>query len=58
MLTKTDLQEINKLIKPVKQDVKEIRKDVKALINYFDREYLELRARVEKIEEHLNISVS
>ena len=69
MLTKSDLNQIQKVVKietsplsksvkQIKSDISEIRKDVKTLVNYFDREYLELRARVEKIEEHLNISVS
>lgn len=66
MLTKSDLKEIDnvisKRVKPVGKDIKtlktdisQIRKDVKTIINYFDREYLELRKRVERIEEHLNI---
>lgn len=63
MLTKTDLKQIDgvvsrrfkKEVKPLKSDVSHIRKDIKTLINYFDREYLEIRARVERIEEHLNL---
>ena len=45
-------------LKPVKDDITHIRKDVKLIITFFDREYLELRARVEKIEQHLNLQPS
>jgi len=56
MLTKTDLKGIDKVVsnridkalKPIKKDtntlksdVVEIRKDVKAIVNFFDREYRE-----------------
>lgn len=67
MLTKNDLQQIqevvNSEIKPVKKDIKtlksdvsEIRKDVKAIISYFDRDYVNLRKRIERIEEHLGFA--
>lgn len=66
MLTKTDLSQIQKVvqkettpikkdIKTIKADVAQIRKDTKTIVNYFDREYLELRARVERIETHLKL---
>ncbi len=51
-LTKNDLK---KELKPMKSDIAKIRKDVDVVISLFDREYLELRARVERIEEHLNL---
>lgn len=71
MLSKNDLnqirevvqQEVSDEVSPLKKDVKtlksdvfEIRRDVKRIVNFFDREYLELRKRVENIEEHLGIS--
>lgn len=70
MLNKTDLKQIDNVvskrikgelvpikkdIKTIKTDVSQIRKDVKTIVNFFDREYLDLRKRVERIEEHLNI---
>ena len=66
MLTKQDLSEIQKVIQkevePIKKDIKtiksdatQIRSDVKTVINLFDKEYLELRKKVERIEEHLNL---
>ena len=42
-------------LKPIKKDISQIRKDQKIIINFFDHEYLELRKRVERIEEHLGI---
>jgi len=66
MLTDNDLkkigevvdQKIEKRLKPIKEDISQIRKDIKSIVNFFDREYLELRKRVERIETHLKISVS
>lgn len=66
MLSKSDLKQIQQVvqkenspivrdIKTIKSDVSQIRKDIKTIVNYFDREYLELRKRVERIEEHLNL---
>lgn len=50
-----ELPAINKDIKSVKKDVVQIRTDVKTIVNFFDREYLDLRTRVERIEEHLHL---
>jgi hypothetical protein len=47
-----------KNLESIKDDVAEIRKDVKTVVSFFDREYLDLRKRVEKIEEHLKIQPS
>lgn len=63
MLTKTDLKQIdtivtiriNNAVKPIKQDTVQIRKDIKIIVSFFDREYLELRKRVERIEERLHL---
>lgn len=38
-------------LKPVKQDIKKIRQDQNAIIKFFDEEYLDLRQRVEKLEQ-------
>jgi hypothetical protein len=46
---------IKKDIKTIKSDISQIRSDIKTVINFFDKEYLELRKRVERIEEHLNL---
>lgn len=67
MLTDSDLKKIGSLIdvrvgdivdnklKPIKADIAEIRKDVKGIVAFFDSEYLGLRSRIERIEEHLNL---
>lgn len=53
--TKNDL---TKELRPIKDDITHIRKDIKAIVSFFDREYLELRRRVERIEEHLGLLTS
>jgi hypothetical protein len=63
MLSKSDLEEIDSIfskrikseLKPVKEDMSQIRKDLKTVINFFDNEYLEIRKRVERLEQHLNL---
>ena len=63
MLTKSDLKEIDLIVskrikaelKSVKDDASQIRKDIKTIINFFDKEYLELRKRIERLENHLNL---
>jgi hypothetical protein len=68
MLTKTDLSHIQKIVnaeskkvitqelKSIKEDVSQTRKDTKTLVNFFDKEYLELRKRIERLEKHLQLS--
>ena len=60
MLTKNDLFQIKKIvgeeISPVKKDVIKIRKDISIIVSAFDNEYLDLRKRLERIENHLNLS--
>ena len=47
--TKDDLK---RELKPIKSDVAKTRKDIDVMLSMFDREYLQLRKRVERIEEH------
>lgn len=72
MLTKTDLQAIDNLIvkrvdevvtkrireehKPIRKDISKMRKDIDVMLSLFDREYVNLRSRVERIEEHLSLT--
>jgi len=42
--------------KSIKEDIVQIRKDQKLIIRFFDREYLDLRKRVERLESRLGIS--
>lgn len=47
---------IQEELKPVKEDITKIRKDISMIVSFFDREYVELRRRVERIEQHLQLS--
>jgi len=69
MLTKNDLKQIQGVvrtemsslqqdIKTLRKDVTQVRKDTKMIVSFFDREYLELRKRVERIEEHLHLQIT
>lgn len=53
--TKVDL---TKELKPIKNDVVQIRKDTKAIVSLFDRESVDLRKRVERIEEYLKLPIA
>lgn len=57
--TKKDLNKhfeaIDKHFGNIEKDIKKIKKDQKTIIDFFDREYLELKARVKRIEEYLKI---
>ncbi|OGM03216.1 hypothetical protein A2115_02820 [Candidatus Woesebacteria bacterium GWA1_41_8] len=63
MLSKKDINQIDTVfaerlkqdLKPVKSDITKIRKDIDVMLSMFDREYLEIRKRIERIEEHLNL---
>jgi len=53
---KNDFSALKNDVSTLKKDTSQIRTDVKVLISYFDSEYVELRKRVEKIEEHLDLN--
>ena len=42
-------------LRPIKSDLAKVRRDVDTMLDLFDRDILDLRNRVEKIEEILNI---
>ena len=52
---KTDVSTLKKDMSTVKEDISQIRKDMKMIVSFFDREYLELRKRIERIELHLSL---
>jgi len=66
MLTKGDLQAIKQVVKnevdesldiklkPIRKDMRKIKKDVKTLIDHFDKRDVRIQKRVKKIEEHLD----
>jgi hypothetical protein len=59
MLTNDDLKNIDglmvKRVQPLAQDVVKIRKDMKTVVNFFDHEYLDLRKRIQRLEDHLGL---
>ena len=55
-IVKEELEPVKRDIQTVKKDIVKIRKNINTVINFSDVEYLELRKRIEKIEEHLHIS--
>lgn len=66
-MTKTDIDIIDAVLskridsalsthlKPIQEDISRVRKDQKTIVNFFDREYLDLRQRVDKIEDFLKL---
>ncbi len=51
-----EVSPIRKDIQTIKKDITQIRASQNEIINFFEREYLELRQRIERIEEHLGIT--
>ncbi len=55
-IIKNEIQKTIKTeFKPIKSDMGKMRKDIDTMLSLFDREYIDLRQRVERIEEHLNL---
>lgn len=55
---KRELKPIKSDIKTMKEDISKIREDQNTIIAFFDSHYLDLRKRVERIEEVLNLPQS
>lgn len=51
-----ELRLINHRLKDQEIKIKKLHKDVKTIVNFFDKEYLEMEKRVEKIEQDLKLS--
>ena len=54
-LVEKQLSPLKNYIKTLGSDVTKIRKDIDVIVSLFDREYLDLRKRVTRIEEHLEL---
>lgn len=58
-LTKSDFSQIKEIVKdeirPVKKDLKKVDKKLDITISLFDKDYLNLKKRVEKVENKLGI---
>lgn len=50
-----DIRELTSRVKNIEILIDKIQKDIKSIVNFFDKESLQLRKRVERIEEHLNL---
>lgn len=50
-----DLRAVKRSVKNLEADSRKIRKDINIIINTFDNEYLDLRQRVERIEEKVGL---
>lgn len=57
-IVQEEIEPVKSEIRTIKKDIAKIRADIKVIISFFDREYLELRTRVERIETHLGFSPS
>lgn len=60
MLTPKDLKAIEQIfdikLKPLKSTIKKIDDKLDAMIRLYDQEYVHLRKRVDRVEDHLNLS--
>lgn len=64
MLTKQDLNAIGDLmdvrlekgLKPIRQDIKKLRKDLTTTINFFDGRNLELEKKIDTTRDELHLS--
>lgn len=57
-IVREEIEPVKSEIRTIKKDIAKIRADIKVIISFFDREYLELRTRVERIKAHLGLSPS
>lgn len=47
--------DVDKKLKPIKKDIKKIKKDINVMVKVFDREDMNLRRRVVRVEKHLGL---
>ena len=63
MLTKDDIKSIDNLLSrrfmaelaPIKSDISKMRNGIDVIISLFDRKYIDLRKRIERIEGHFDL---
>ncbi|AKM79528.1 MAG: hypothetical protein UX85_C0010G0005 [Candidatus Beckwithbacteria bacterium GW2011_GWB1_47_15] len=51
-----ELKTITGRIKDLEGQTRKVRKDIELMLGFFDREYLDLQKRVDKVEERLGIA--
>ena len=54
-IIQTELKPIKEYIRILKRDVTQIRASQNEIIRFFEREYLELRQRIDRIEEFFKL---
>ncbi len=52
---KVKIDKIETRLSSIEKEMKKIGKDIKVVVNFFDKTYLRLLKRIERIEEHLNL---
>ena len=52
---KKDVITLKNDVKTIKKDVTKVRKNMTTLFDFLDKDYLDLRQRVDRIEEHLGL---
>jgi len=50
-----DIRALKNKIKDLEISNNKIQKDIKKIVGFFDEEYLQVRKRVERLENHLNL---
>lgn len=50
-----DIRDLKGKIKDLEIATGKVQKDIKKIVGFFDEEYLQIRKRVERLEEHLNL---
>lgn len=53
-VVREEIKPLQQDVRTLKQDVKKIRQDQNVIIKFSDEEYLDLRQRVERLEEVVN----
>ncbi|OGG23635.1 hypothetical protein A3A79_00300 [Candidatus Gottesmanbacteria bacterium RIFCSPLOWO2_01_FULL_43_11b] len=47
--------ELQRELKPVKKDIKKIKSDISIIVKTYDRDFVHLRRRVNRVESHLQL---
>lgn len=59
MLTKNDVNQISKLLdtklEPIKKDIKVLKRDQGAVLDLLDKEQMQQRKRISRLEEHAGL---
>ena len=50
-----DVHTVKDRIKNLEIAIRKIQKNIKSIVSFFDKEYLNMRQRIEHVEEHVNL---